>query len=241
MQVIIPSKSRVEDCRRALALFPDAIVVVNETQEALYRPLGVRLVCHPADLFGIGPLKNWILDNIEARELLLVDDDVYQVRSPVGEPTKSHVIRDPQVIRELVENTAAIARGVGAPVFGFDQAGGDTRKYKPQDPIKFSGWVGAVMGIMGRSVRFDPELKIRADIDFCLSAQLTHRVIVVDGRYSFIHRKRWTYPGGNSQSRSGKRNQAELAYLQRKWGKWITVQNSATTTRVVVNVERRWK
>lgn len=67
------------------------------------------------------------------------------------------------------------------------------------------------------------------------------RVIVMDGRFSFIHRKRWSYPGGNSQSRSGKRNQAELAYLQRKWGQWITVKNSATTTRIVVNVERKWK
>ena len=241
MQVVIPSKSRVEDCRRALQLFPDTIVVVNETQEEMYKELGVPLLCHPSDLFGIGPLKNWILDNLEARELLLVDDDVYQVRSPVGSPTKSHVIRDAETIRLLVENTAEIARGAGAPVFGFDQSGGDTRKYRPQDPIKFSGWVGAVMGIIGRSVRFDPELRMRADIDFCLSAQLKHRIIVVDGRYSFIHRKRWTYPGGNSQSRSGKRNQWELEYLQKKWGDWITVKNTATTTRIIVNVERRWK
>lgn len=241
IRVVIPSKSRVGDCRTALALFPGATVVVNEEQAQQYEVLGAPLLAHPKDLWGIGPLKNWILDHVDDECVFIVDDDVYQVRSPVGSPTRSHVIRDPEAIRQFVENTAEIARGIGAPVFGFDQTGGDTRKFRPQDPMRFCGWVGAAMGIVGREIRFDPELRIRADIDFCLTAQLRRRVIVMDGRFSFIHRKRWSYPGGNSLSRSGKRNQAELAYLQRKWGEWITVQNSATTTRIVVNVERRWR
>lgn len=240
IRIIIPSKSRVEDCRIALTLFPQATVVVNEEQAPQYEVLGVPLLAHPRELWGIGPLKNWILDHVPDEELFIVDDDVYQVRSPVGSPTKSHVIKDPETIRLFIENTAEIARGIGAPVFGFDQTGGDTRKFRPQDPLGFSGWVGAAMGIIGRKIRFDPELRIRADIDFCLTAQLRQRVIVIDKRFSFIHRKRWSYPGGNTQSRSGKRNQVELAYLQAKWGKWITVTNSATTTRIVVNVERKW-
>lgn len=239
MKVVIPSKDRVEDCRTALTLFPDALVVVREDQQAMYAPLGVELLAHPMGVSGIAPLKNWILDNVPDEVLFLVDDDVYNVRSPIGHPTKSHSIRDPQMIREFLANTEQIARGLGTPVFGYDQTGGDVRKFRPQDPIGFNGWVGAAMGIIGRELRFDPVLRIRADIDFCLQAQRRFRTIVCDRRFSFIHRPRFTYRGGNAGSRSQERNQQELAYLREKWGEWLSVKLAATTVRLVVNVDRR--
>lgn len=239
MKIIIPSKDRVDDCRTALTLFPTATVVVREDQQAMYRVLGVPLLAHPAHVRGIGPLKNWILENVPDETLVLVDDDVHDMRSPVGHPTKSHCIRDPQTIREILENAEAMARGAGARVFGFDQTGGDVRKFRPQDPIGLSGWVGAVMGIIGRDLRFDPNLLIRADIDFCLQSQLKHRVIVCDRRFGFIHRPRFTHRGGNAETRSGQRNKLEIAYLQKKWGQWLSVKNAATTVRLIVNVDRR--
>lgn len=239
MQVVIPSKSRPTECQHALTLFPGAIVVVNEEQLDLYRDVGAELLPHPRDLRGIGPLKNWILDNVPG-DIFVVDDDVRHVRSPVGEPTKSHIIRDPEIIAGFIRNTAEIARGMGAPVFGYDQTAGDSRKYRAQDPLRFHGWVGAAMGFIGREIRFDENLRIRADIDFCMTAMLEKRVIVIDNRYSFIHHKRWSYPGGNAGSRSGKRNQTEIAYLQKKWGQWLTVKRAGTTIRIIVNVKRRW-
>lgn len=239
MRVVIPSKDRVEDCRTALTLFPDALVVVREDQREMYQPLGVELLCHPMSIGGIAPLKNWIMDNVQDETLFLVDDDVYAVRSPVGHPTKSHVIKDPVAIRQFIENAERIARALGTPVFGFDQTGGDVRKFRPQDPVGLAGWVGAAMGIIGRNLRYDPNLRIRADIDFCLQAQLKYRTIVCDRRFSFIHRPRFTYRGGNAATRSQDRNQQEIQYLQNKWGPWLSVKDAATTIRLVVNVERR--
>jgi hypothetical protein len=239
MRVVIPSKDRVEDCRTALTLFPNALVVVREDQVQQYRALGVELLAHPMNVGGIGPLKNWILDNVPDETLFLVDDDVYNVRSPIGHPTKSHSIRDPQMIMEFLGNAELIARGLGTPVFGFDQTGGDVRKFRPQDPLGFSGWVGAAMGIIGRGLRFDDNLRIRADIDFCLQCQRKYRTIVCDRRFSFIHRPRFTYRGGNAATRSQERNDKELAYLRAKWGECLSVKPAATTVRLVVNVDRR--
>jgi hypothetical protein len=179
------------------------------------------------------------LDNVPDECVFLVDDDVLNVRSPVGHPTRSHNITDPQTIEEIIGNAAEMAVGAGTPVFGFDQSGADTRKFRAQDPIGLSGWVGAAMGIIGRSVRFDPNLRIRADIDFCLQTQLKHRIILMDRRFSFIHRPRFTYKGGNASTRSQERNDQELAYLQEKWGKHLTVKLAETTVRLVVNVNRR--
>lgn len=239
MRVVIPSKSRVKECATALALFPDATVVINAEQENLYKPLGCELLMHPPSLSGIGPLKNWILDNIPDETVFVVDDDVRWMRVAVGRETKSDILRDPQDIRQIIENAAEIARGIGAPVFGFDQTGGDTRKNTPANPFRLCGWVGAAMGIVGRDLRFDPNLHIRADIDFCLSALLKRRIIFQDTRFSFIHESRFTHPGGNSLIRSGERNRQELKYLKEKWGTALEFKQTATTLRVVVKVKRR--
>lgn len=239
MRVVIPSKSRVKECAIALTLFPDALVVVNEEQLHLYKPLGCELLAHPASLFGIGPLKTWILDHIADETVFFVDDDVKWVRVAVGRETRADVIRDPGDVRQIIENAAEIARGIGAPVFGFDQTGGDTRKFASGNPFRLSGWVGAAMGIIGRDIRFDPNLYIRADIDFCLSAMLKRRIIFQDTRFSFIHQSRFTYHGGNSLSRSGERNRHELQYLKRKWGSALEFKQTATTLRVIVRVKRK--
>ena len=239
VRIVIPSKSRVAECRRALQLLPDALVVVSEDQRELYKPLGVEVLAHPATISGIGPLKNWIMDNVPDETLFIIDDDVKWVRVPVGRETKSEIIRDPASVRQIIENAAIIAKGMGAPVFGFDQSGGDTRKFNPAHPFRLSGWVGAQMGIVGRAIRYDPNLRIRADIDFCLTALLQARIIFQDTRFSFIHEPRFTYRGGNSALRSGDRNQQELVYLKNKWGKVISLKETATTLRIVTHVKRR--
>ncbi|CAG0948019.1 hypothetical protein ANRL1_04832 [Anaerolineae bacterium] len=239
MRIVIPSKNRVDDCAHALTLFPDALVVVNEEQLDLYKRLGCELLGHPRTLAGIGPLKNWIMDNVPDETLFIIDDDVKLLRVAVGRETRSEVIRDPQDIRQIVENAAEVARGIGAPVFGFDQTGGDTRKFNPAHPFRLSGWVGAQVGIVGRAIRYDPNLRVRADIDFCLTALLTKRIIFQDTRFSFVHQPRFTYRGGNALSRSGERNKQELAYLKTKWGDVIRFRRTDTTLRILVKVKRR--
>jgi hypothetical protein len=239
VRVVIPSKSRVDDCKHALTLFPDALVVVNAEQKELYEKLGCDLLAHPMDVSGIGPLKNWILDNVPDECLLIIDDDVRLLRVSVGRETRSEVIRDPRDIRRVVENAAICARGIGTPVFGFDQSGGDTRKVNPAHPFRLASWVGAQVGIIGRELRFDANLRVRADIDFSLNCLLNKRIVFQDTRFAFVHAPRFTYRGGNALSRSGDRNQKELDYLKKKWGSAIEFRDTATTMRIILQVKRR--
>ena len=112
------------------------------------------------------------------------------------------------------------------------------RKFRNQDPFGVCGWVGGAMGIIGRELRFDPVLKMRADIDFCLQAQLKHRCIFIDLRFAFVE-QRFNNTGGNAHMRSSERNQRELEYLKQKWGKWLSVKPGKTTVRLLVGVSRR--
>lgn len=238
MRVVIPSRKRLNACQHVLGLFPGALVVVHQDEEDDYRALGVELLAHPPEVQGIAPLKNWILDHVPDETLFIVDDDISVLKAMSGRATASAVIRDPVAIRQIVENAEQVARALGTPVFGFNQNGGDVRKFKNQDPFALSGWVGGAMGVIGRELRFDANLKLRADIDFCLQAQLKYRCIFTDLRFAFVE-QRFNNTGGNAHMRSAERNAHEMAYLKQKWGKWIRVVEGKGTVMIKVDVERR--
>ncbi len=238
MRVVIPSRKRVAACAHVLTLFPEALVVVHEDEEQEYRALGAELLAHPPEVKGIAPLKNWILDHVPDETLFIVDDDISTLKALAGRPRASAQINDPAAIRQIVENAEQAARVLGTPVFGFNQNGGDVRKFRNQDPLSLSGWVGGAMGIIGRELRFDPSLKLRADIDFCLQAQRHFRCIYADLRFAFVE-QRFNNTGGNAQLRSAERNAREIAYLQQKWGRWISIVEGKGTVMIKVHVGRR--
>jgi hypothetical protein len=66
---------------------------------------------------------------------------------------------------------------------------------------------------------------------------LHDRIVLVDGRFSFIH-TRFAGSGGNARQRSSERHAQEMAYLKRKWGPYLDIVQAKGTTRLVVRVNR---
>jgi hypothetical protein len=67
MKIVIPSKGRasVIQCK-ALRLFPNAVVRVGEDEVEPYGKVSSNLLVHPANVLGIGPLRQWLMDQIPA-------------------------------------------------------------------------------------------------------------------------------------------------------------------------------
>jgi hypothetical protein len=189
---------------------------------------------HDDALVGIGPLRQWMIAHADSDAVFMVDDDVSALYSLVG--TYKHRITDPADVVRVVENTAACARGAGAPIFGFNQAW-DVRKFLPQKPVSFTGWVGGAVGVVGRAELYDPALLLRADIDACLTALLRYRIIYRDDRFAFVHR-RFGGTGGNAVARSEAQHAKEIAYLRAKWGPHLHLTPTKTAIRLVVDVPR---
>lgn len=241
LRVVIPSRGRADECKQALRLFPTATVVVHTHEYDLYRqalPERVEIVPHDKE-GGIAPIRQWVLDNFEEEAILFVDDDVRYLKVVAGFATASRIIRDPRAIAQVIENTAHIASEIGSPIFGFAQTGGDVRKYHPPDPINMTGWVGSVIGVVGRDITYDTTLRMRADIDFCLRAQLEKRFIYVDTRFAFIHHQMFAHKGGNAHMRSAERSQREIDQLRQRWGNWVQVVKGKGVVRILVKVKRR--
>jgi len=238
VRVVIPSRKRVSSCAHVLKMFPGALVVVDESELEDYSVLDAEIMTHPPEIAGIGPLRNWILDYVPDETVFMVDDDLGGMRAIVGRTTRSAVIRDPRAIGQIITNAEYCARKTGTPVFGFNQNNGDVRKFRGQDPITFSTWIGSAIGVIGRELRYDDNLLLRADIDYCLQAMLHHRVVFVDQRFAF-YGARFDNVGGNAHMRSKERNAYEMDYLKRKWGKWILFIQGKATVRIFVRVKRR--
>lgn len=241
LRVVIPSRSRVQEARNALRLFPGALVVVHDHEEEMYRsglPADVEIMAHSLE-GGIAPIRQWVLNTLPNEAVLFVDDDVRYLKVVAGFQTTSRVIKDPAAIRQVVENAAYIAREIKSPIFGFAQTSGDVRKYRPTDPISLTGWVGSVIGVVGRDIQYDTTLRMRADIDFCLRAQLEHRIIYVDQRFSFVHHAMFAHKGGNAHMRSAERSQREMDVLRLRWGPWVSFVKGKGVLRILVRVKRR--
>jgi hypothetical protein len=235
MQIVIPSKGRADLIReKALRLFPDALLCIGDDETAAYGKISDKLLIHPSDVVGIGPLRQWILNHVADPCVVMVDDDVTHVYSQIGFHKKR--IEDPDTARAIVERLAILAQDAGARVFGFQQAARPLT-YANFRPFSLNTWVGGLVGIIGRQLRYDMHLLLRADIDFCLQSLMRDRFVLVDGRYSFIH-TRFAGSGGNALQRSAERHAQEIAYLKKKWGPYLEEVQAKGTTRLVVKVVR---
>jgi hypothetical protein len=235
MKIVIPTRGRADVIgKKALRLFPDATLCVGADEVEPYRRLSADLLVHPPEVTGIGPLRQWVLDHVEDPCVVMVDDDVTHAYSQVG--FHKERIEDAGTARALVERMAILAQDAGARVFGFNQAARPLT-YANFRPFSLATWVGGIIGIIGRELRYDTRLLLRADIDFCLQSLQRDRFVMVDGRFSFIH-TRFGGGGGNARQRSAERHAQEIAYLRRKWGPYLDVVQAKGTTRLVVRVRR---
>lgn len=120
MKIIIPSKSRADIIGdKALRLFPDATLCVRDDELDAYTKVSDRLLVHPANVVGIGPLRQWVLDHVDDPCVVMVDDDVTHVYSLVG------------FHKQRIEDAKTLFR-TGCTTLGGDQTP-PKRDQKPQE------------------------------------------------------------------------------------------------------------
>lgn len=234
-RVVILSRSRW-DTITTHKLFPYATLVVPESEEKHYKPIfdGV-IVTIPDDIVGIGNVRNWILDNFDEKIIVMADDDIRHVRCAVGE--NGYILDYPEDVFMVLFQAMVCADDLGVGVFGFNQKSADVRKYNADLPFKLNSWIGGVIGVIGRDIRFSSN-KFKTDIDFCLRNLLKKRIVWVDERYSFIQ-VRIKNKGGNSKFRTKDKVEEEIKGLKQQWKGHFKLSRTKSGTKVKLDVKRR--
>jgi hypothetical protein len=235
LQVVIPSRRRVESCKWTVKLFKKPIVCVAEEEKDDYRDVGAELVTHPNDIAGLGPLRQWILDNFKQRCIFQCNDDVRSLYCVVGfRPRK---IVDPEAIERIILNSANICEELGISCFSFSPFQDDVRKFRPQKPFSFTRLEGAMLGIIGRNVKYDFNVRQFDDVDLSLQCCLQERFVWQDSRFAADHNF-ITKGGGNTISRGLDNTKRELQYMKRKWGPYLGAGYGKETISLKVKVQR---
>jgi len=235
MIIACPSRGRPGNVPNIQKLFPDCTFYVSKTEAPFYKQNGAKkIVEHPDDITGVGKKKQWLLDSTP-EDMFIVDDDIKYVWVNVGRLGRR--IEEPDAIRQIIENAFQCATDMGAGFLGFANSW-DVRKYTPNDPFNFTGWVGAAMGFIGRDIPYDQGFNLRNDVSCSLHNLLVKRYIWKDTRFAFVCERNTNF-GGLSLDRTKESDLANIQRMVDRWGKYLVFKEIGTTMNVSVRVPRR--
>lgn len=236
--IAVPSRKRSDNIPAMRKLLPSAWIVVDEKERADYADVaGDRLVCHPS-LPRLGAIRQWILEHFDEEGVVQIDDDLQYVDCVVGH--KKRIIRDPQAILRMIENTFVCSRDLGLPVFTWYRTR-NTMHFKGNDPIGFTGPLSSAWGVVGREVNVDSGFTSRNDAEITMRVLQRHRIIYIDQRFYFYVGKIWAGQGGLQGIRTQEIDERERAELKKRWGRYLKIEAlpEDTTSFSTGNVRRR--
>lgn len=226
LDIIIPSRGRAYIAEETHKRLPSAVWVVPESQADQYKSTGVNVVVCPDDVDGhngISKKRQWILDNLGGpkKSIVMIDDDLDFVRMNVGKKTRK--TKDPDEIRAILESTALVSKEAGSYAFGFGMTA-NPLYFWPHFPFIFASPMCGVIGQHHNDIRFDSNIKSREDFDYSLQIFLKKRFIWIDNRFFFYFGKMFQNRGGLQSIRTRDGDDADLAYLKKKWGAHMSTE-----------------
>jgi len=197
MAIVVPSRKRVQNMPLIRELLPSAIICVDEREAADYAaevPQKHLLLHPPMEIAAT--VRNWMVDNISAPILVMIDDDFRGVRVTTG---SQRFISDHEEILAILENAATCCEDLGRTTFCFSGTPNTTiikPDFKPIVPVQP---VFRAFGIMGaaRHRKWSTALPGRADLDWTLRTLLLDRAVYADVRFFFDCGPVFSGRGGN--------------------------------------------
>jgi hypothetical protein len=243
--IVIPTLDRPGNMKAMLAMFPTAIVVVNESNAHLFKHVvpAKQLVTHP-DMRLI-ETRNWILNTIQTECVIQMNDDIKSLMAIAGH-TKTY--RDPKIIQAVIENTLQCSRDLGANVFCWSLTSNSSmlrphiRPFRAAAPC--SAHAFGVRGTARESRRLNVDFRGCGDFDYTLETLRTDRHLLCDVRWHFNCGGMSRGKGGQSGELKPAEQESGQQALRVKWGKYIgksaakQVSGKETWRSFSVNVQR---
>jgi hypothetical protein len=221
VKVIIPSFRR-SHLIYSHKVVEDYIVCIPEADYADYVKVGVpkaKIVCHPDNVLGLCPKRNWIFKHLQkGKPFLSLDDDIHGLMrtfTPAGQSTK---VTDKKQIHAVIDNTAQMAEDIGAKFFGFANSS-DIRTVNFNVPFGLTGFInGWSMGFMpGHTFEF-PNMIGKEDYEISLQNAFKYRICFRNNRYGWNAEGTFKNTGGLAVYRNNETEKKAVEFLQQRYG-----------------------
>lgn len=227
--LFIPSRKRADRVTKH-PLFHLANIIVHEDEYDDYARAFQAAKLEPGSLLthnvvGLSRIHNVMLDYYrpteEAWQWHTDDDYAGFMFTHTFRATKIKT-NDPEKVVDIVTHVGIAATDADAPMFCWAQSAIPHERHA-FNPFEMRGWgMSACMGIIKTDVRFDENLPISIDIDYCLANIAKHRYIWIDRRWwGWCDEKRGrtgSDPGGLAGIRLPGTTKFAHEYLGHKWG-----------------------
>jgi hypothetical protein len=221
LRIVVPSRRRVRNMPRLLALLPEATVCVAEAERKDYAVVvpPKQLVCHP-NVDGICRIRNWMSRHFQEECLVEIDDDFRGMRNLTG---KQRLVEDHEKIAAVIHNAQAVSFDLGIPVFCWSRTQNTAMSQPALLPVRMVQPISCAFGLRGpaRQREFDPDMPGRADFDFTLRTLLEDRVVYADMRWYFDHGRIFSGRGGAVGLISEETFKRSTAILHERWGQYV--------------------
>ncbi len=211
-----------------LSFFPGAFILIDEKEYEDYAKFvpGEQLLTHQS-LPGIAAIRNFILDTRPEQTIVMLDDDIKEIRAMVGK--RARRVRDPESVRRIIENAVTILQDSGKHMLLFNRAGTPWGIQIHKPIVCGAGTPSGIMLFNGkREYKFDERLCSHEDNDYVLQVLLgkKDRFVFIDNRYFFEFCYK-NNKGGLQSIRTQQRIESDESYLTQKWGQWMTMETSS--------------
>lgn len=218
MIIAIPSKGRAGKVK-SQEYITSASVFVPEIEADLYTRLGAKnVVAVPDSVKGITQTRNWILDHVQDRHVVFIDDDLKAAgwTHLYSHHVKHETITEAQMLAEW-QKLFEIIEALGYRIWGLSTETSPRSVY-PWKPFLFHTYVTAsCMGMINEPrTRFDESFPVKEDYELCL------RCIKEDGgvlgaRYLDWMNEHWVGEGGCKKYRTQKMERDAIARLMQMY------------------------
>jgi hypothetical protein len=228
MIIAVPSKGRAGNVR-TLKLLPNATLFVPALEADSYRVGGAaNVVAVPDTVRGITRTRNWILDNVDDRHVVMIDDDLkiagymklYEHNAKQKKLTGDQWMAEFAKLFEITEQLRYRIWGVSTD--------GALRSVYTYRPFLWRSYVTAsCMGIIndGRT-RFDESFPVKEDYELNLRC-IKEDGGIVAARYLYWTNHHWSTDGGCKDYRTVRMERECIARLKRMYPGMITVTKRA--------------
>lgn len=215
----VPSKGRAGKVT-TLKITPFAVLFVPEYEVDDYRKChpDAEIRAVPAEVKGITKTRNWILDNVDDNDVVMVDDDARQCGwCKMHSEKVEHLKLKPEVWLQEAQRLFDITRALNYRLWGVATQAAPRSVY-PYKPILFRSYVTAsCCGICRESgIRFDESFPVKEDYEMNL------RCVVEDGgvvaaRHLYWSNSHWHDDGGCKDYRTQKMEKDAIDRLKKKY------------------------
>lgn len=217
---VIPSYKRAAEVASGRYL-TKAKICCPVSQEAEYRKFNRNeLLIIPDEKDGnISKKRNWILNNVKADAICMIDDDVSAMA--MYENNQRVLLTEEQVY-VLVEKYTKIAKEIGTVLWGVNLLK-DRIAYHEFRPFNFLVPVLGPFSVhIENPCRYDEKLLLKEDYDMSLQViQRFRKVMRVNKFHYIVKQYRDRNEGGCTTYRSEELEREQMELLQKKWGEKI--------------------